>query len=68
MSTDLNPAMAPSNLAGAADSGRSRVGVNFVFETCAKVQRVKCLTAEDEWRRECFTIDLAESLHASSRC
>ena len=32
---------------------------DFVFDTCANRQTLKCLTVVDEWTRECLAIDVA---------
>ena len=32
---------------------------DFVFDTCANRQTLKCLTIVDEWTRECLAIDVA---------
>ena len=32
---------------------------DFVFDTCANGQKLKCLTIVDEWTRECLAIDVA---------
>jgi putative transposase len=32
---------------------------DFVFDTCANGQQLKCLTVIDEWTRECLAIDVA---------
>jgi transposase InsO family protein len=32
---------------------------DFVFDTCANGQPLKCLTVIDEWTRECLAIDVA---------
>ena len=34
-------------------------GGDFVFDTCANRQTLKCLTIVDEWTRECLAIDVA---------
>jgi putative transposase len=46
------------------------VGVNhvwaydFVFDTCANGQTLKCLTIVDEWTRECLAIDVAGGIRS----
>ena len=37
---------------------------DFVFDTCANRQTLKCLTIVDEWTRECLAIDVAGRLRA----
>jgi putative transposase len=32
---------------------------DFVLDTCANGQTLKCLTIVDEWSRECLAIDVA---------
>ena len=39
--------------------------VDFVFDTCANGQQLKCLTVIDEWTRECLAIDVAGSLRSA---
>ena len=34
---------------------------DFVFDTCATGQQIKCLTVVDEWTREALAIDVAGS-------
>ena len=51
-------------------SGANHVwAYDFVFDTCANGQQLKCLTVIDEWTRECLAIDVAEAFGpaASSR-
>ena len=38
---------------------------DFVFDTCANNQSLKCLTVIDEYTRECLAIDVAGSIGAS---
>jgi transposase InsO family protein len=41
-------------------SGVNRVwAYDFVFDACANVQQLKCLTVIDEYTRECLAIDVA---------
>ena len=35
---------------------------DFVFDTCANRQTLKCLTIVDEWTRECLAIDVATAI------
>ncbi len=37
---------------------------DFVFDTCANGQRLKCLTVVDEWTREALAIDVASSIRS----
>jgi putative transposase len=37
---------------------------DFVFDTCANGQVLKCLTVVDEWTRECLAIDVAGSIRS----
>ena len=37
---------------------------DFVFDTCANRQTLKCLTIVDEWTRECLAIDVAGSIRS----
>lgn len=37
---------------------------DFVFDTCANGQQLKCLTVIDEYTRECLAIDVAGSLRS----
>lgn len=37
---------------------------DFVFDTCANGQAVKCLTIVDEWTRECLAIDVAGGIRS----
>ena len=37
---------------------------DFVFDTCANRQTLKCLTVVDEWTRECLAIDVAGSIRS----
>ena len=37
---------------------------DFVFDTCANRQTLKCLTIVDEWTRECLTIDVAGGIRS----
>jgi putative transposase len=39
---------------------------DFVFDTCANGQTLKCLTIVDEWTRECLAIDVAVFSRAAS--
>ena len=38
---------------------------DFVFDTCANGQQLKCLTVIDEWTRECLAIDVAGSIRSN---
>lgn len=38
---------------------------DFVFDTCANGQTLKCLTVIDEWSRECLAIRVAGSLRSA---
>jgi transposase InsO family protein len=37
---------------------------DFVFDTCATGQQIKCLTVVDEWTREALAIDVAGSIRS----
>lgn len=37
---------------------------DFVFDTCANGQMLKCLTIVDEWTRECLAIDVAGGIRS----
>jgi putative transposase len=37
---------------------------DFVFDTCANSQTLKCLTIIDEWTRECLAIDVAGGIRS----
>ena len=37
---------------------------DFVFDTCANGQGLKCLTVVDEWTRECLAIDVAGGIRS----
>jgi putative transposase len=37
---------------------------DFVFDTCANNQTLKCLTIVDEWTRECMAIDVAGGIRS----
>lgn len=37
---------------------------DFVFDACANVQKLKCLTIVDEWTREALAIDVAGSIQS----
>jgi putative transposase len=37
---------------------------DFVFDTCANGQTLKCLTVMDEWTRECLAIDVAGGIRS----
>jgi putative transposase len=37
---------------------------DFVFDTCANGQQLKCLTVVDEWTREALAIDVAGSIRS----
>lgn len=37
---------------------------DFVFDTCANGQALKCLTIVDEWTRECLAIDVAGGIRS----
>lgn len=46
-------------------TGRNHVwAYDFVFDSCANGQQLKCLTVVDEWTRECLAIDVAGSLRS----
>ena len=53
-----------SAAAPAADGDQSRVGVRFVFDTCADGRTLKCLTVIDEFTRECLAIDVAGGIRS----
>ena len=38
---------------------------DFVFDTCANGQSLKCLTIVDEWTRECLAIDVAGGIRSA---
>lgn len=38
---------------------------DFVFDTCANGQTLKCLTIIDEWTRECLAIDVAGGIRST---
>jgi len=38
---------------------------DFVFDSCANGQQLKCLTVVDEWTRESLAIDVAGSIRSS---
>jgi putative transposase len=38
---------------------------DFVFDTCANGQTLKCLTVVDEWTRECLAIDVAGGIRSA---
>ena len=38
---------------------------DFIFDTCANSQQIKCLTIVDEFTRECLAIDVAGSIRSS---
>jgi putative transposase len=38
---------------------------DFVFDTCANGQQLKCLTVVDEWTREALAIDVAGSIRST---
>jgi putative transposase len=37
---------------------------DFVFDSCANGQQLKCLTVIDEWTRECLAVDVAGSIRS----
>ena len=37
---------------------------DFVFDSCANGQQLKCLTVVDEYTRECLAIDVAGSIRS----
>jgi len=37
---------------------------DFIFDTCANGQALKCLTIVDEWTRECLAIDVAGGIRS----
>ena len=46
-------------------SGANHVwAYDFVFDTCANGQTLKCLTVVDEWTRECLAIDVARGIRS----
>jgi putative transposase len=46
-------------------SGANQVwAYDFVFDTCANGQQLKCLTVIDEWTRECLAIDVAGGIRS----
>jgi putative transposase len=46
-------------------SGANQVwAYDFVFDTCANGQTLKCLTVIDEWTRECLAIDVAGGIRS----
>jgi putative transposase len=46
-------------------SGANHVwAYDFVFDTCANGQQLKCLTVIDEWTRECLAIDVAGGIRS----
>src|SRR6202012_4870199 len=46
-------------------TGRNQVwAYDFVFDSCANGQQLKCLTVIDEWTREALAIDVAGSIRA----
>ena len=46
-------------------TGRNHVwAYDFVFDTCANGQGLKCLTVVDEWTRECLAIDVAGGIRS----
>ena len=46
-------------------TGRNHVwAYDFVFDTCANRQTLKCLTIVDEWTRECLAIDVAGGIRS----
>jgi putative transposase len=46
-------------------SGPNQVwAYDFVFDTCANGQQLKCLTVIDEWTRECLAIDVGGSIRS----
>jgi putative transposase len=46
-------------------SGANHVwAYDFVFDTCANAQQLKCLTVIDEWTRECLAIDVAGGIRS----
>ena len=55
---DESPAAAPS------DGNQSRLGYDFVFDTCADGRTLKCLTVVDEFTRECLAIDVAGGIRS----
>ena len=38
---------------------------DFVFDTCANGQTIKCLTVIDEWTRECLAIDVGSNIRST---
>jgi putative transposase len=38
---------------------------DFVFDSCANGQQLKCLTVIDEWTRECLAIEVAGSIRST---
>ncbi len=47
-----------------ATGGNQVWAYDFVFDTSANGQQIKCLTVIDEWTRECLAIDVAGSLRS----
>jgi putative transposase len=46
-------------------TGRNQVwAYDFVFDSCANGQQVKCLTIIDEWTREALAVDVAGSIRS----
>ena len=46
-------------------SGPNQVwAYDFIFDTCANGQQIKCLTVVDEWTREALAIDVAGSIRS----
>ena len=64
------PATATSARSALAASSAAGLGANhvwaydFVFDTCANGQSLKCLTVIDEFTRECLAIDVAGSIRS----
>ncbi|WP_141755337.1 IS3 family transposase [Burkholderia plantarii] len=48
-----------------ATTARHVWAYDFVFDACANVQQLKCLTVIDEYTRECLALDVAGSIRSS---
>ena len=56
-----------SPAAGPSAAGHRRNSIwayDFVFDSCANGQQLKCLTVIDEFTRECLAIDVAGSIRS----
>ena len=64
-STQTTPARGRQPAPSAATAGANHVwAYDFVFDTCANGQTLKCLTVVDEWTREGLAIDVAGSIRS----